>query len=79
MRLGMARGMAKRPATEAKTLSWAVYHLKATPAELVGNCRFARDEQTAIERAIDEYAVPPNERGRLSAKRRGRGIAKRRN
>ena len=67
-----------RPTTEAKTHSWAVYHLKATPAELVGIVD-APDEQTAIERAIDEYAVPPDESGRLSAKRRGRGIAKRRN
>ena len=63
--------MAKRPAKRRQADSWAVYHLKGTPAKLVGIIDDATDEETAVARAIEEYKVPPNERGHLIALLRG--------
>ena len=45
-----------------------VYHIKGT-AKLVAIVD-ATDEATAIAKAIDQENVPPNERGRLMARRR---------
>jgi hypothetical protein len=61
--------MAKRP-IEQPNHSWAVYHLKGTPARLVGIVDNQPDAESAIKAAIEEYKVPPNQRGRLMAQRR---------
>jgi hypothetical protein len=65
----MAATMAKQP-TEKYLHSWAVYHIKGTPAKLVGMVYDQPNADSAIKQAIVEYNVPLYERGRLIAVRR---------
>ena len=49
--------MAKRP-TKPDTHSWAVYHVRGTPAQFIGLGWDAPDEQAAIAKATEQYKVP---------------------
>jgi hypothetical protein len=62
--------MAKRLTKQQELHSWAIYRVRGTPAQFVGIVYNQPDEASAIKQAIEEYKVPPNQRGRLIAQRR---------
>jgi hypothetical protein len=61
----------KKPAAQPpKLYTWYIYHIKGTPASLLGRVE-APDEETAIKRAIEEFNIAPALQKRLLAQRRG--------
>ncbi len=64
------RSIHKSYKQQQQTHSWTVYHLKSTPAKLVGIVGNQPDQQSAIKAAIEKFGVPVNERGQLMAQRR---------
>ena len=62
--------MAKQPSKPQSNHSWAIYHIRGTPAQFIGLVFDQPDEQAAIKKAIEEYNVPANQRDRLMARRR---------
>jgi hypothetical protein len=52
-----------------KLLMWDIYHIKGTPASLLGRVE-APDEETAIKKASEEYNIAPALHKRLLAQRR---------
>ncbi len=68
----------KRPSTAkqsppsapaGKQYMWSIYHIKGTPAALLGRVE-APDEETAIRKAIDEFGISSALQKRLLAQRR---------
>jgi hypothetical protein len=58
------------PVVAEPTLNrWAIYHIKGTPAKLLGHVE-APDEETAIKQAIEDFNVAPELQKRLLARRR---------
>jgi hypothetical protein len=45
----------------------SVYHIRGAPAPFIGIVYDAPDEQSAIEKTVEEYGLPENQRGRLIA------------
>jgi len=60
---------APEPIAAGKQHHWAIYRLKGTPAALLGHVE-APDAETAIKKAIDEFAIDPALHKRLLAQRR---------
>ena len=54
----------------SKPHRWDIYHIKGTPAALLGHVE-APDEESAIKRAIEEFKISPALQKRLLAQRRG--------
>ena len=69
----MKRPPEKKPSEPSepagKQYMWSIYHIKGTPAALLGRVE-APDEETAIKKAIDEFQIGPALQNRLLAQRR---------
>ena len=66
----MKRPSASKPSPPAsKPHRWDIYHIKGTPAVLLGHVE-APDEESAIKRAIEEFKISPALQKRLLAQRR---------
>jgi hypothetical protein len=52
-----------------KQYTWKIYHIKGTPAVLLGDVD-APDEKTASKKAIDQFEIGPALQNRLLAQRR---------
>jgi hypothetical protein len=66
--------MPKRPTKQQRNHSCAIYHVRGTPARMVGFVYDQPDEQAAIQQAIKEFNVPANQRSRLIAQQRGLSV-----
>ena len=69
-RLVLPFAMAKQPTKQQPNHSWAIYHIRGTPAQFVGIVHDAPDEQSAIEKSIEEYKCRSIQRWRLIAQPR---------
>jgi hypothetical protein len=71
--IAMKRPPEKKPlapsAPSGKQYMWSIYHIKGTPAALLGRVE-APNEETAIKKAIDEFQIGAALRNRLLAQRR---------
>ena len=56
-------------APSGRQYTWKIYHIKGTPAVLLGHVE-APDEETAIKKAIEQFEIGPELRNRLLAQRR---------
>jgi hypothetical protein len=62
--------MKKTAPPPPKLYTCDIYHIKGTPAALLGRVE-APDEETAIKNAIEEFNISPALQKRLLAQRRG--------
>jgi hypothetical protein len=68
--VGIGIDFPKGGTKQQRNHSWAIYHIRGTPAQFIGLVFDQPDEQSAIAKAIEEYNVPANQRDRLMARRR---------
>jgi 1,2-phenylacetyl-CoA epoxidase PaaB subunit len=55
--------MAKRPTKQQSNHSWAIYHIRGTPAQFIGIVFDAPDEQAAIKQARNTTCQRTNATG----------------